>query len=108
MSQAVHLTDAAARDLDELYAGAYERGGDLRATAFLDRIEDLLGKLANGELRSSTPPLLEALGKVAVRQHVADGLRVLFRPYEQRIAVVLIAPVQRSFQSLLERRVLDG
>lgn len=109
MSATVHLTDAAARDLDELYAGAYERGGAQEATSILDRIEVMIRALAEGTARATTLPLLDRLGAVPVRQHVSrDGLRVVFRRDGERLAVVLIAPANRSFQSLLERRVLEG
>lgn len=109
MSSTVHLTDAAARDLDELYAGAYERGGAPEATSILDRIEDIIRDLKEGTARSATLPLLDPLGAVGARQHVSgDQLRVVFRRDGERVAVVLIAPANRSFQSLLERRVLDG
>jgi hypothetical protein len=39
MTRAVWLTDGAARDLDELYAAAYDRGGSAAADRFLDRIQ---------------------------------------------------------------------
>lgn len=108
MSLALYLTDAAARDLDELYAGAYESGGQAGATSFLDQIEVVLAGLGDGKLPAAPLPLLDRLGQVAARQHLSDGLRVVFRRSAERVVVVLIAPVRRSFQSLLARRVLDG
>ena len=56
MSLNVYLTDAAARDLDELYAGAYERGGRTRATSILDRIEVIMRSLAEGALAAAPVP----------------------------------------------------
>lgn len=109
MSLAVYLTDAAARDLDELYAGAYERGGRSEATSILDRIEVVLRSLAEGQLPTSSLPLLERLGATGVRQHVSDdGMRFVFQREGDRVALVSIARADRSFQSLLQRRVLDG
>ena len=109
MSLSVYLTDAASRDLDELYAGAYERGGRSRATSILDRIEVITRSLVEGALSVAPLPLLAQFGKTDVRQHVSDdGMRVVFRRDGERVAVVLIARADRSFQSLLQRRVLDG
>lgn len=104
----VLLTDGAARDLDEWYAAAYARGGAGEATKVLDRVEEVLEALAQRALREPLPEL-RRLGRLTERQVVTDGgLRVVFRPTEDRVLVVLIAPVKRSFQALLERRLLDG
>ncbi|MBX3139889.1 MAG: type II toxin-antitoxin system RelE/ParE family toxin [Trueperaceae bacterium] len=103
------LTDGAARDLDEWYAAAYARGGATEATRILDRIEVVMRTLAEGTTREETVPELRQLGRRAERQVVTDeGLRVVFRPSAERVLVVLLAPVRRSFQALLERRLLDG
>lgn len=105
----VMLTDGAARDLDEWYAAAYARGGATEATRILDRIEVVMRTLAEGTTREETVPELRQLGRRAERQVVTDeGLRVVFRPSTERVLVVLLAPVRRSFQALLERRLLDG
>lgn len=105
----VLLTDAAARDLDELYAAAFARGGPTEATQILDRIQVLVDGLAEETLTEAPLPELSELGILSARQHVtADGLRVVYRPSEESVTVVLLAPLGRSFQSLLERRLLDA
>lgn len=109
MSRKVLLTDGAARDLDEWYAAAYARGGPSEATNILDRIQVVLEGLAGTELDDEPLPELRQLGVVDERQQVtADGLRVVYRVSDERVVVVSIAPVKRSFQSLLERRLLDA
>ena len=121
MSRKVLLTDDAARDLEVWYATAHVSDGDEMATYMLDRIQDVMQSLAVEpgviSLASSTTPAirhepipeLRQLGLLAERQHVTDdGLRVVFRESDERVVVVLIAPVGRTFQSLLERRLLDG
>lgn len=122
MSRQVLLTDDAARDLEDWYAAAYARGGEQLATRILDRVQDVIASLANvpsagspsgspaaAPLRHEPVPELRQLGVQSERQHVTeDGLRLVFREHEQRVVVVLIAPVERSFQSLLERRLLDA
>jgi len=105
----VLLTDGAARDLDEWYAAAYARGGASEATQILDRIEVVLGSLAEGSVREEPLPELRPLGKLAERQVVTDdGLRVVFRSGDEQVLILMIAPVKRSFQALLERRLLDA
>jgi len=107
--RAVLLTDGAARDLDEWYAAAYARGGAAEATRVLDRIEVVLGSLAEGSVREEPLPELRPLGKLGERQVISDdGLRVVFRPGDDRVLVLMIAPAMRSFQALLERRLLDA
>ncbi|HNR00823.1 MAG TPA: type II toxin-antitoxin system RelE/ParE family toxin [Trueperaceae bacterium] len=103
------LTDGAARDLDEWYAAAYARGGAGEAARILDRIEVVMQALADGSMREEAVPELRQLGRHAERQVVtSEGLRVVFRPGAERVVVVLLAPVKRSFQALLERRLLDA
>ena len=107
--RSVLLTDGAARDLDEWYAAAYARGGAAVATQVLDRIEVVLDSLAEGSLREESLPELRPLGKLAERQVVTEGgLRVVFRHDAERVLILMIAPVRRSFQALLERRLLDA
>lgn len=105
----VLLTDGAARDLDEWYAAAYARGGAAEASRILDRIEVVLASLAQGSLREEPLPELRPLGKLGERQVVTEGgLRVVFRHGDELVLVLMIAPVMRSFQALLERRLLDA
>lgn len=109
MTRPVLLTDGAARDLDEWYAAAHARGGLDEATRILDRLQVVLTRLGAGELRDEPLPELRALGIAAARQHVTeDGQRVVFRAQADRVVVVLLAPVNRSYRSLLERRLLDA
>ena len=109
MSREVLLTDGAARDLDEGYAAAYARAGSSGATAFLDGIQVVLLSLAEDDLVDEPLPELRHLGIVNERQVVTDdGLKVVYRVTDVRVMVVLIAPVKRSFQALLERRLLDA
>ncbi|HEX7039528.1 MAG TPA: type II toxin-antitoxin system RelE/ParE family toxin [Trueperaceae bacterium] len=109
MTRRVLLTDGAARDLDEWYAAAYARGGPAAASRALDLIEQVVGRLAAGDVRDEPLPQLRELGITAERQVVtSDGLRVVYRASGDSVVVVLMAPVARSFQSLLQRRLLDA
>lgn len=105
----VLLTDGAARDLDEWYAAAYACGGSTEADRALDRVEAVVARLATGTARDEALPELRELGIRDVRQVVTeDGLRVVYRARGERVVVVLLAPLRRSFRSLLERRLLDA
>ena len=105
----VLLTDGAARDLDEWYAAAYARGGATEANRILDRIQVVLSGVDDGTVRDEPLPELRSLGRHGERQVVtSEGLRVVFRRDGARALVVLLAPVSRSFQSLLLRRMLDA
>lgn len=105
----VLLTDGAARDLDEWYAAAYARGGHLVAARSLERIGSVFEGISSGRLRDESLPELRHLGRHLERQVVTDdGLKIVFRRDADRLLVVLIEPVNRSYQTLLERRLLDA
>jgi toxin ParE1/3/4 len=108
MSAQVLLTDGAARDLDELYAAAYDRGGSPRADLFLDRIQDVLGHLGEAPDPGRPLPDLQRLGLADGRQLRDADLRLLYRVRPEAVLVVAIAPSQRSWQALLQRRLLDS
>lgn len=109
MARPVLLTDGAARDLDEWYASAYARGGAALAARILDAFEVVVEDIAADSLTSVVVPELRQFGRRAERQVVTtDGLRVVFRVNLGVVEVVLLAPEKRSFQALLERRLLDG
>ncbi|MFN2321843.1 MAG: type II toxin-antitoxin system RelE/ParE family toxin [Trueperaceae bacterium] len=102
------LTDGAARDLDELYAAAYDRGGATRADLFLDRIQNVLTSLGATPGRGRRLPELQRLGLADGRQQLDGDLRVLYRMRTDSVLIVAIAPAERSWQALLQRRVLDS
>ncbi len=109
VTRRVLLTDGAARDLDEWYAAAYARGGPVEASRALDLIEEVVGRLAAGDVPHEPLPQLGELGITDERQVVTrDGLRVVYRAAGDDVVVVLMAPAGRSFQSLLLRRLLDA
>jgi len=114
MSRAVLLTDGAARDLDELYAAAYDRGGADGADRFLDRIQVLLTRLADEGSAGRRLPQLRRLGLDDGRVLRDGDLRIVYRlrQAEARLGeadalLVLIANAGRSMQSLLQRRMLE-
>jgi len=108
MSHTVLLTDGAARDLDELYADAYDRGGSVMADRFLDRIQGCLERIAAEAPSGQTLPDLRRLGLDDGRVLRDGDLRFVYRLRVADALVVLIAHERRSLQSLLQRRTLDS
>lgn len=108
MSRSVLLTDGAARDLDELYAAAYDRGGPPEADRFLDRIQTVFEGLAAGTEAGVPLNELRRLGLRDALQLRFGPHRLVYRLREGEVRVALIAPRARSLQSLLQRRMLDG
>ena len=108
MSTAVLLTDGAARDLDELYAAAYDRGGAAEADLFLDRIQVVFERLATAPASGRPPPALQRLGVVDGLQVRDAELRLLYRFRDDLVLLVAIAREDRSMTSLLQRRMLDA
>ncbi|MFI4915695.1 MAG: type II toxin-antitoxin system RelE/ParE family toxin [Phycisphaerales bacterium JB060] len=108
MSRTVLLTDGAARDLDEAYATAYDRGGTTEADLFLDRIQDVLRRLGAREEAGVPMPELARLGLQGALQLRFGDDRLVYRVQADEVRVALIAPASRSMQALLTRRLLDG
>ena len=108
MSRAVLLTDAAARDLDELYAAAYEGAGAGAADRFLDRIQVAFERLATSAETGDPLPELRDMGLRDDLQLRDEAHRIVYRVRGDEVQVVLIAPWERSLQSLLKRRMLDA
>ena len=108
MSHAVLLTDGAARDLDELYAEAYDRGGVVVADRILDRIQVCFERIAEEAPNGRTLPELHRLGLDDGRVLRDGELRFVYRLRMADALLVLIALERRSMQSLLQRRMLDS
>jgi toxin ParE1/3/4 len=108
MSRTVLLTDGAARDLDELYAIAYDRDGPAGADRFLDRIQVVFDRLASRAEVGAPLPELARFGMVEHRQLRVEDDRIVFRVRDDEVLIAAIAERGRSLQSLLERRLLDG
>ncbi len=108
MSHAVLLTDGAARDLDELYADAYDRGGVAMADLLLDRIQTCFERIAEGAPAGHVLPELQRLGLDDGRVLRDGDLRFVYRQRTSDVLLVVIAHERRSMQSLLQRRLLDS
>jgi plasmid stabilization system protein ParE len=108
MSLVVFLTDGAARDLDELVADAYDRGGAASVDRLLDRIQLCFERVAEGAATGRRMPELERLGLDDGRVLRDGDLRLVYRLRLSDALLVAVAHERRSMQSLLQRRLLDS
>lgn len=100
------MTRAAERDLAEIadYIAAHD--APAKAEALLDRMTELVGRLALFPERGAFPPELLALGIKEFRQVNFKPYRVIYRVVRTKVFVVLIADSRREMQALLTRRLL--
>lgn len=108
MSRTVLLTDGAARDLDEVYATAYDQGGADEANRMLDRIEVAFEWLQDRAERGEPLVALRELGMRDARQLRLEGVRMVYRVLDEDVQVVSLVQRDRSIQALLQRRMLDA
>ena len=106
MSFAVHLTEDAALDLEEIrdYFDLNDMAG--RADRVLDQVEDVLSGLSTHPHLGHYPPELSSLGIHDFREARAGPYRVVYRVMNGSVYVLLIADGRRDMQTLLQRRLL--
>lgn len=108
MSLEVVLTEDAAKDLEELIGYLEAGDGPVAADRVLARIGRKLEGL--GELPARGAPVRELaeLGIVEYREVFFKPYRLIYRVFEARVVVFVIADGRRDFQTLLERRLLGA
>lgn len=104
----VFLTEDAVRDLEELHAYIAEHDSPAKADHVLDRIEDVIERLASFPQRGSHPRELLALGIREYRQVFFKPCTVIYRVLGKRVYVYLIVDGRRDMQNLLARRLLSA
>ncbi|MDE2921537.1 MAG: type II toxin-antitoxin system RelE/ParE family toxin [Acidobacteriota bacterium] len=106
MPFAVHMTGAAARDLEEI--GDYIAGQDGSRTAqrVLNRIEETVQALSALPDRGSYPRELLDFGIREYREVFFKAYRIIYRVAEGEVYVLVIADGRRDMRALLERRLL--
>ena len=105
MSLEVLLTEDALRDLEDIYTYIAENDSQANAKRVLDRIEDVVGSLADNPQRGSCPKELQALGIRDYRQVFFKPYRVIYRAIGQRVYVYVVTDGRRDIQTLLTRRL---
>jgi toxin ParE1/3/4 len=108
MKHAVFLTDDAARDLEDIcdYIALHDTPG--KADHVLDQIEKAFSSLAEMPERGVYPQELLKLGIREFREVFFKPYRIVYRVFENRVYVLLIADGHRDMQTLLQRRILEA
>lgn len=106
MRFAVWLTDAAVRDLEDLYHFIATARGATEAAHVLDRLDRVLSTLRDSSERGAFPKELLPLGIHEYREVFFEPYRVVYRVEERDVFALLIADGRRDFRTLLQRRLL--
>jgi toxin ParE1/3/4 len=104
----VVLTEDAERDLEEIIDYIAQRDDPAKASHVLDRLEQVLDKLATHPGRGSFPKELLALGIRDYRQTFFKPYRLIYRVLGNQVCVYLVADGRRDMQTLLTRRLLGA
>ena len=102
----VDLTAGAEGDLEAIHGWIAGQGGDAAADRFLDQLLERIERLETFPLRGAMLPELEPLGMREFRQIIAAPYRIVYRLFDRRVVIVLIAHGRRDFTQLLEERLL--
>lgn len=108
MPFSVLLTDAAARDLEDIYDYIDLHDSRSKANHVLEHIEKAFNSLSENPERGAYPRELIALGVREFRQIFFKPYRIIYRVMEKNVYVLLIADGRRDMQSLLQRRLLQA
>jgi len=107
MPCAVLLTNAATRDLEELYDFIAEHDTPRKANFVLKQIEKAFTKLSEFPERGTYPKELLAIGIREYREVFFKPYRIICRVMGKNVYILLIVDGRRGMQSLLQRRLLD-
>lgn len=108
MPFAVMLTDAAARDLDDLYNYIVLNDAPEEADHVLEEIVNAFSSLSESPERGAYPKELLALGIREYREIFFISYRIIYRVMGKTVYVFLIADGSRDMQTLLQRRLLEA
>lgn len=108
MTHRVLLTYDAAQDLDELYDYIAEYDSPVSARHVLDRVEQVIARLAEFPNRGNHPKELLALGIREYREVFFKPYRIIYRMTDRAVHKYLIADGRRELQTLLARRLLGA
>ena len=107
MSYDVLLTDSAAIDLEELDQFILSNDSVESADYVLDKLDEVIGNLAEFPERGNYPPELSALGIQDYREFFFKPYRVIYRILENKVYIYLVVDGRRDMQTLLQRRLFS-
>ena len=108
MAFAVLLTDDAAQDLREIFHFIAHHDAPEKADYVLGQLEKTLLSLVESPERGTFPKELLNLGIRDYREIYFKPYRILYRVFDQKVFVLLIADGRRDMQALLQRRLLEA
>lgn len=106
MPFAVHLTDDAVHDLEELYDHIAQHDAPEKAEQVLGKIEKAVAALTTSPKRGAYPKELLGLGIRDYREIFFKPYRIIYRVMDDAVYILLIADGRRDMQTLLQRRLL--
>ncbi|MFA7667309.1 MAG: type II toxin-antitoxin system RelE/ParE family toxin [Burkholderiaceae bacterium] len=104
----VLLTRGAEQDLESIHDYIAEFDSLANANHVLDRLMEVVDRLARFPERGSYPRELVALGIKEYRQTGFKPYRVIYRVIGSRVVIYLIVDGHRDMQSVLARRLLGA
>lgn len=104
----VFLTDAAARDLEDLYDYIEKHDAPDKADLVLEQIEKCFTSLSENPQRGTCPKELLAIGLREYREIYFKPYRIIYRVLAETVYVMVIADGRRDMQALLQRRLLQA
>ena len=104
----VFLTDAAARDLEDLYDYIEKHDAPGKADHVLEQIEKCFTSLSENPQRGSYPKELSAIGLREYREIYFKPYRIIYRVLAETVYVMVIADGRRDMHALLQRRLLQA
>lgn len=104
----VLLTQGAEQDLESIHDHIFEFDSVAKANHVLDRLTEVVERLAQFPERGSHPKELVALGIKEYRQTSFKPYRVIYRVLGSQVVIYLIVDGRRDMQSVLARRLLGA
>lgn len=104
----VMLTRGAEQDLESIHDHIAEFDCVANANRILDRLMEVVAKLAQFPDRGSYPKELMSLGIKDFRQTSFKPYRVIYRVLGKQVIIYLIVDGRRDMQSVLARRFLGA
>ena len=104
----VLITEGAERDLEEIHGYIAEFDSPEKADYVLNRLLEIIERLAAFPERGPHPRELQALGIREYRQTFFKPYRLIYRVMGRQVFIYLIADGRRDMQSLLSRRLLGA
>ena len=104
----VLITEGAERDLEEIHGYIAEFDSPEKADYVLNRLLEVVERLAAFPERGPHPRELQALGIREYRQTFFNPYRLIYRVVGKQVFIYLIADGRRDMQSLLSRRLLGA